>query len=121
VTVAKIGTGLTDDEWRELFTRAEKLKKDQKPVRYDVDRGMECDVWISPEIVVEIKADEITRSPIHTAGRMMKASKSGTAFDIDEAGYALRFPRLVRFRDDKTPEEITTLQELEDMFKAQSK
>lgn len=46
VTVAKIGTGLTDDEWRELFTRAEKLKKDQKPVRYDVDRGMECDVYM---------------------------------------------------------------------------
>ena len=82
---------------------------------------MECDNWISPSIVVEIKADEITKSPVHTAGRKLKASKSGKAFDVDIPGFALRFPRLERFRDDKRPEDITSLKELEKMFNAQGK
>lgn len=121
VTLAKIGTGLTDNEWRELFTRGEKVKSDRKPAEYDVDRGMECDIWLKPEIVVEIKADEITRSPIHTAGRVMKATKSGGGLEVDVAGYALRFPRLARFREDKRVDDATTLTEVRSMFTAQEK
>ena len=121
VTVAKIGTGLSDVEWKELQVRAEKLKAKQKSPFYDVDRAMECDVWIKPQIVVEIKADEITRSTVHTAGRKLKPSKSGSANEVDVPGYALRFPRLVRFRDDKRPEEATNLKELEEMFGMQKK
>jgi len=82
---------------------------------------MSVDVWVKPAIVVEIKADEITRSPVHTAGRMMKTSKNGKALDLDVAGFALRFPRLVRFRDDKREEDVTTLKELESMYKAATK
>ena len=119
LTIAKIGTGLKDEEWRQLKVKSEKLKVAKKPLSYDVDKLMECDVWISPKIVVEIKADEITRSPVHTAGRKLKASKSGSAYEVDVAGYALRFPRLVRFREDKTQEEATTLKELHKMFKSQ--
>ncbi len=100
-TVAKIGTGLTDEEWREIKKRADKFKSDKKPALYDTHKLMDTDVWIKPEIVVEIKADEITKSPVHTAG------------------LALRFPRLERFRDDKKPEDTTTLQELEEIFKNQ--
>ena len=70
---------------------------------------------------MEIRADELTRSPVHTAGRVMKASKSGSAFDVDVPGYALRFPRLERFRDDKTPTDATTLKEVEEIFKLQGK
>ena len=81
---------------------------------------MDCDVWLASSIVVEIKADEITRSPVHTAGRTLKPSKSGNALEVDVPGFALRFPRLQRFRDDKRPEDVTSLQELADMFKAQS-
>jgi DNA ligase-1 len=55
---------------------------------------MECDVWIAPSIVVEIRADEITHSPVHSSG------------------FALRFPRLEKFRDDKNPQEVTTIKEL---------
>lgn len=121
VTIAKIGTGLTDDEWRELFKRSGKIKSTHKPALYEVDSWLEPDVWVNPEIVVEIKADELTRSPVHTAGRVMKASKSGSAFDVDVPGYALRFPRLERFRDDKKPSDATTLTEIEEMFKMQKK
>lgn len=120
-TIAKIGTGLTDDEWRELANRGQKLKAKEKPPLYEVDKWLEPDVWIEPEIVVEVRADELTRSPVHTAGRIMKASKSGSAFDVDVAGYALRFPRLERFRDDKKPTDATSLVEIEEMFKLQKK
>ncbi len=120
-TVAKIGTGLTDDEWREMKQRADKLKVHEKPSNYDIDKLMDVDVLIAPEIVVEILADEITRSPMHTAGRTLKASKSGKAMEVDQAGFALRFPRLQKFRDDKTVGEITTLKEVSDIFNKATK
>ncbi|MFA9289007.1 MAG: ATP-dependent DNA ligase [Weeksellaceae bacterium] len=59
VTVAKIGTGLTDDEWRELQKRLHKLHSTHLPAMYEVDKMMTCDLWATPEIVVEIKADEL--------------------------------------------------------------
>lgn len=97
VTVAKIGTGLTDDEWRKLKAQSSKFKIQKKPENYLVNKGMECDAWIAPSIVVEIRADEVTKSPVHTAG------------------FALRFPRLERFRFDKKPEDATTLKEVGSM------
>lgn len=120
-TIAKIGTGLTDEEWKELAKRGQVLKTKEKPALYDADKWLEPDVWIKPEIVVEVRADELTRSPVHTAGRVMKASKSGSAFDVDVPGYALRFPRLERFRDDKKPTDATSLKEVEEIFKLQKK
>lgn len=106
VSVSKIGTGLTDEEWREIHKRADKISVDKKPAR--VNSTIEPSVWVKPEIVIEILADEITRSPSHTAG------KSET-----EPGYALRFPRLVKFRNDKKAEEATSVEELIKMFSHQ--
>jgi len=121
LTVAKIGTGLSDEEWRELKAKSAKFKIAKKPNNYLVDKTMECDVWLLPSIVVEIKADEITRSPVHTAGRKLKPSKTGSALEVDIPGFALRFPRLERFRDDKKPDEVTTLKELEKLYRGQRK
>lgn len=109
VTVSKIGTGLTDEEWREIHKRADKIKVSHKPAR--VNSVLQPSVWIEPEIVIEVVADEITRSPVHTAG------KEGA-----EAGYALRFPRLVKFREaDKKAEDATTVSELKRMYDQQYK
>ncbi|MDO8583318.1 MAG: ATP-dependent DNA ligase [bacterium] len=109
VTVSRIGTGLTDEEWREIHRRADKIKVNHKPAR--VNSVIEPSVWIKPEIVIEVLADEITRSPMHTAG------KNG-----DEPGYALRFPRLVSFRtSDKKPEDSTSVKELISMYSQQGK
>lgn len=109
VTVSKIGTGLSDEEWQEIHKRADKIKVAQKPAR--VNSVIVPSVWIKPEIVIEVLADEITRSPIHTAGK-----------DGQEAGYALRFPRLVSFRTgDKKPEDATSVKELIEMYKLQNK
>jgi len=118
-TIAKIGTGLTDDEWRRMKRECDRFRSDKKPVIYNVDKQMNVDVWVSPAVVVEIKADEITRSSIHTAGRKMRRTKTGQAWELDKSGFALRFPRLERFRDDKRPEEVTTLREMREMFTAQ--
>lgn len=115
VTVTRIGTGLSDDEWREIHKRADKIKVDHKPAR--VESLIEPSVWIRPEIVIEVLADEITRSPNHTAG-MNKEAKD----PIDQAGYALRFPRLIKFREhDKKAEDATTVKELIKMFNQQYK
>ena len=103
LTVAKIGTGLTDDEWRTLKTKTQEIKTKTRPKNYVVDKIMDCDVWVEPSIVVEIKADEISKSPSHTAG------------------LALRFPRLEKFREDKKPADVTTSKELEKIFKNQNK
>ncbi len=111
LTVAKIGTGLTDEEWREIKKRCDRFKAEKKPALYEVDKLMEVNQWVKPSLVVEIKADEITISPVHTAGRQTNHTKTG---------FALRFPRLFKFRDDKRPEDSTTLDELEKMFKAQA-
>lgn len=109
VTVSKIGTGLTDEEWKEIHQRADKIKVEKKPAR--VESEIEPTVWIKPEIVIEVLADEITKSPVHTAGKVNR-----------EPGYALRFPRLVRFRGaDKKPEDATTVKELLEMYKQQYK
>lgn len=106
VTVSKIGTGLTDEEWREIHKRADKIKVEHKPAR--VNAVLQPSVWIKPEIVIEVLADEITRSPIHTAGKN------------EDGGYALRFPRLVKFRDaDKRAEDGTTVSELIEMYRDQ--
>ncbi len=101
VTVTNIGTGLSDEQFRELKVQSEKFKVKEKPKEYEVDRNQVPDTWIGPKIVVEIQADNITKSPIHTAG------------------LALRFPRLVRFRDDKSVDQITTVGEVEKLFKMQ--
>ena len=102
VTITKLGTGLSDAEWREIHKRADKLQVDHKPAR--VDSELVPDAWLKPEVVVEVLADEITPSPRHTAG------------------YALRFPRIVSFRGaDKRPEDATTAKEIVEMFKQQGK
>ena len=92
-TVSKVGTGLTDEEWKTLAVSSKQLAVSEKPKEYDTNKLMDCDIWITPKLVGEFKADELTKSPMHTAG------------------YALRFPRLVRWRE-KKPEDTTTLPEI---------
>lgn len=95
VTVAKIGTGLTDEQFRELKKRIDSHEVKTQPPNYLVPKNLFPDGWVEPSLVVEIAADELTRSPIHSAGK------------------ALRFPRLIKFRDDKNWQDATTVKEME--------
>ena len=109
VTVTKIGTGLSDEQWRSIRERTRGLEVDHRPAR--VSSIIEPSVWVEPQLVIEVLADEITRSPTHTAGKIGA-----------EPGYALRFPRLVTFREaDKKPEDATTVQELIELYHSQGK
>ncbi len=106
-SITKLGTGLSDTEWRQIHERADKLQVDKRPAR--VDSILVPDVWLKPEVVVEVMADEITPSPRHTAGKVG-----------DEPGFALRFPRIVSFRNaDKRPEDATTVKEIAELFAQQ--
>jgi len=97
LTIAKIGTGLSDETFREIKKRLDDLVVKVKPADYEVTEALIPDVWVKPELIVEIAADEITKSPNHTAG------------------VALRFPRLVKFRDDKNIEGVSSMAEIESM------
>ncbi len=109
VSISKIGTGLSDAEWVAVRERCDQFMSKDKPARVESD--IIPSVWVEPEVVIEVLADEITRSPLHTAG------KSET-----EPGYALRFPRLVSFRDaDKRPEDATNVVEVQELYSMQGK
>ncbi|KKS04350.1 MAG: putative DNA ligase [Candidatus Woesebacteria bacterium GW2011_GWE1_41_24] len=100
-TVTKVGTGLTDKQFKELSSRLDKIKTKEKPKDYEANKDLTPDFWVTPKVIVELAADEITVSPKHTAG------------------LALRFPRLVRFRDDKSSSEVTSIDELKELFRLQ--
>jgi DNA ligase-1 len=108
-TVSKVGSGFTEDEFIQLKKVLDEISIKHKHPR--VDSVMEADVWVEPRYVIEVTADEITRSPSHTAGK-----------DKEGIGYALRFPRAVSFlREDKKPEDANTVKEIIEMFEMQKK
>lgn len=93
-TVAKLGTGLTDADFPLLKTMIDQSEVTQMPTSYRVDKTLIPDVWVSPQLVLEIAADEITKSPTH------------------QAGLSLRFPRLIKIRSDKNWQQATSVDEL---------
>lgn len=108
-TVTRLATGLSDAGWVEMRARLDQIAIPHRPAR--VESLIEPDVWVEPVWVVEIQADEITRSPVHTAGRTET-----------ELGYALRFPRLKSVRDaDRTPESATTVEEIKRLYSLQAR
>jgi DNA ligase-1 len=100
-TITKVGTGLTDEQFKELNLRLKKLSTLKKPKEYEVHKDLTPDFWVTPDLIVELAADEITKSPKHSAG------------------LALRFPRLIRFRDDKNISGVTTKKEVNEFFRMQ--
>lgn len=111
-SLAKIGTGLTEAQWKEFKELAQKLIVPEKPRQYRVDKNLFCDVWLRPGLVVEIDADEITLSPLHCAGMdFIREIKQDSGVN----GFSLRFPRLLRFRE-KQPQEVTSVEEIVKMY-----
>lgn len=108
-TVAKIGSGLTEEEWVRIRELLDQIRTEHRPAR--VESVLEPDVWVEPKYVLTVLADEITRSPVHTCGKT-----------DEEPGYALRFPRVVGWiREDKGPEDATTVKEILSMFQMQKR
>ncbi len=108
-TITRVGSGFSEDMMRKFKQILTAIKTSHKPAR--VDSIMEPDIWVTPKYVVTVRADEITESTMHTAG------KKG-----DGTGYALRFPRMIGdIREDKRPEDATTVSEIIKMFKEQKR
>ncbi len=92
LTIGKAYTGLTDAEIAEMTERFTSITlRDHGRYR-----------TVAPEVVVEIAFDRLMRSSRH------------------RSGFALRFPRIVRIRNDKTPAEIDTLATVEALFAGQA-
>jgi len=89
--VGKTFKGLTDQEFTEMTARLQSLKLD--------DNGYT--VAVKPEVVVEVTYNEIQRSPQYSSG------------------FALRFARITHIREDKSPQQATTLAELRTLYEKQ--
>ena len=109
-TVCKLGTGFTDEELAKLPELLKPYKIERCHPR--VDSGIEADVWFVPAVVLEVRGAELTLSPSHRCGWGKVA---------ENAGLAIRFPRLEKWRTDKSPEDATTVQEIIEMYKNQLK
>jgi DNA ligase-1 len=111
-SVSKVGTGFTDQHLENFYNSLESLRIGHKSPRVDT-RMDQMDVWFEPKIVIEVIASEITLSPSHTAG--LNSIREGY-------GLALRFPKFTgKIRDDKGPEDATSIYELIEIFKQQLK
>ncbi len=88
LVVGKTFKGLTDAEFAEMTKRLKESKVSET----------DYTVKVKPTIVVEVAYDEIQRSPHY------------------KSGFALRFARITRIRDDKTVDEIDTLQRLRALY-----
>ena len=106
-TVSKLGAGFTDQQLSNLPSKLKKYNQEEKPARLRAKDDLEPDFWFSPGLVLEVKASEITRSPVHTCGK-----KKGK-------GLALRFPRFEKWRPDKKADQATTTKEIEQMHDQQ--
>jgi DNA ligase-1 len=114
-TLAKVASGLSEAEWIALRNRLDQIRVPHRPAR--VDSRIEPAYWVDPTLVVEVFADEITKSPIHTAAR-----------DESGSGFALRFPRILNprhepagVRSDRSAEDATSEEEIRRLFALQKR
>src|SRR5207244_494026 len=91
--VGKTFKGLTDAEFRAMTERLSALAVGEEGAT----------VFVEPRVVVEVLFTDLQRSPTY------------------RAGLALRFARITRIRDDKTPAEADTLEHLRTLLARQRK
>jgi DNA ligase-1 len=91
LVVGKTFKGLTDEQFIEMTQRLQALKTSEDSVA----------VHVKPEIVVEVAYNEIQKSPHY------------------KSGFALRFARITRIRDDKNPQQADTIERLKELYAKQ--
>ncbi len=98
-TITKLGAGFTDKVLAELPKMLRKYQTTKKPAKVIIKKEIKPDVFFYPGLVLEVLGAEITKSPLHSSG------------------LALRFPRFINFRPDKSPKQATTKKEIKRMYK----
>ena len=96
----RIASGWTDEIMETLMNKMEQYKIPRKSP--DVICDDVPDQWLKPEIVIEIIGDEITISD-----------------KFSSLGYSMRFPVFQRMRPEKGPKDITTVEEILELYKIQ--
>ncbi len=105
-SICKVGSGFKNEDLPVLKLKMDEFRVLDKPYNYYVNESLIPDVWVKPEIVITVRSDEITKSPIHTAGA-----------SSDNLGFALRFPRIISYRNDKSAFDTTDVSEIERLYK----
>jgi len=100
IAFTRFFSGLTDELSESLTKDMEKYTVDKKPKNVICEDNP--DVWLNPEVVMEITGDEITIS-----------DKFATL------GYSMRFPVFLRMRPEKGPKDITTVDEIKELYETQ--
>ncbi|XP_020261727.1 DNA ligase 1-like isoform X1 [Asparagus officinalis] len=109
-SICNIGTGFSEQQLEECSKNLRgKIILKPKPY-YRYADSANPDVWFEPAEVWEVKAADLSISPVHRAANGI----------VDpNKGISLRFPRLLRVRDDKNPDQATTSDQVADMYRAQ--
>ncbi|XP_028179426.1 DNA ligase 1, partial [Ostrinia furnacalis] len=108
--LCKIGTGFSDEDLQTLSKELEQHVIEAPRNYYSYDRSHEPDAWFAAALVWEVRCADLSLSPAHRAAIGL--------VDHDK-GISLRFPRFVRVRTDKTPEQATSAQQVAAMYLAQ--
>ncbi len=94
--IGKVGTGFKEKSEEGLSF--EQLTNLLKPL---IIKEKNKDVTLQPQIVIEVNFEEIQKSPTYSSG------------------YALRFPRVIRLRDDRRPDECSDIELIEELYHVQ--
>ena len=118
-SVCNIGTGFSDALLAELYETLSPLVIDRPKPFYSHPSGKndQPDVWFEPRFVWEVKTADLTLSPRYRAAAAELAARDGgSGGDGVHKGISLRFPRLIRVRDDKKPEQATSSKQVAEMY-----
>ncbi|KAG6365449.1 hypothetical protein INS49_007060 [Diaporthe citri] len=114
-TVCNIGTGFSEAVLEELHKSLSGTVIDRPKPFYAHSSGgqHQPDVWFEPRHVWEVRTADLTLSPRYKAGVREGVDPAG------EKGISLRFPRFIKVRDDKKPDEATTSRQVAEMYRKQ--
>ncbi|KAH2282351.1 hypothetical protein KXW02_004173 [Aspergillus fumigatus] len=115
-TICNIGTGFSEALLEELYKELSPLTIDRPKPFYshsNVPKD-QPDVWFEPRLVWEVKTADLTLSPRYKAAADEFVGTAGGG-----KGVSLRFPRFIKSRDDKKPEQATTTRAVAEMYRKQ--
>uniref|UniRef100_UPI0037E82E0E DNA ligase 1 isoform X2 n=1 Tax=Semicossyphus pulcher TaxID=241346 RepID=UPI0037E82E0E len=109
-SVCKIGTGFKDEDLEQHYKFLKEHILPKPRAYYRFDQSAEPDVWLDAVQVWEVKCADLSLSPVYKAAMGL----------VDPVkGISLRFPRFLRIRDDKKPEDATSAAQIADLYKKQ--